>query len=132
MKHFLKRNAEIFKNEDGYILYKMNRDDREYYIYFLSKRFSKYQNIILKEDGTVVIEYMYIFGGRSRPCKVRKVLCKPIIDSRHLNFVVYKGSPNMVFGLDDGVYKSSCLLSQAKFIYFLSVNDFYMFLNEKA
>ena len=127
MKDFLKRNAKIEKKENGYSLYKINLEGCEYYIYLLSKHFSKYQNVILKSDGTVLIEYMYLFGGRNRPYKVRKVLCKPIVDKKYLNFVVYKGVPNMVFGLDDGVYKSNCLSLETKFIYFLSINDLYMF-----
>lgn len=129
MKKILK-NDILVKKENGYSLYKTDRDSSEYYVYFLSKRFSKYQNIILKEDGTVVIEYMYLFGGRNRPYKVRKVLFKPIIDSRHINFVIYKGAPNMIFGLDDGVYKSACLSNRTEFVYFMSVNDFCVFLNK--
>lgn len=128
MKNVLARNAVIVKKESGYSIYKTDIDGCECYIYFLSKHFSKYQNIILKEDGTVVVEHMYLFGGRSIPYKVKKVLCKPNIDKQHLNFVVYKGAPNTVFGLDDGVYKSDYLSCQTKYIYFLSINDFNMFL----
>jgi len=124
---FLKRNTQLIKYENDYSLYRMSRNDRECYIYVLSKHLSKYQNVILKEDGTIVIEYMYLFGGKNRPYKVKKVLCKPIIDNQHLNFVVYKGVPNMVYGLDDGVYKSCCRSWQTKFIYFLSAKDFHIF-----
>ena len=121
----------LVKKENGYSIYKIYVDGYESYIYFLSKHFSKYQNIILKEDGTVMIEYMYLFAGSNRPYKVKKVLCKPIIDRQHLNFVVYKGAPNIVFGLDDGIYKSSYLLCQTKYIYFLSIKDFGIFKDAK-
>lgn len=131
MKKFITRNAMLVKKGNGYSIYKIYVDGYESYIYFLSKHFSKYQNIILKEDGTVMIEYMYLFGGSNRPYKVKKILCKPIIDRQHLNFVVYKGAPNIVFGLDDGIYKSSYLLCQTKYIYFLSIKDFGIFKDAK-
>lgn len=124
------KNTMVEKG-NGYSIYKIHVDGYESYVYFLSKRFSKYQNIVLKEDGTIVIEYMYLFGGRNRPYKVKKVLCKPIIDGEHLNFVVYKGAPNTVFGLDDGVYKSNYLLCQTEYIYFLSIKDFGVFKDVK-
>lgn len=79
MKPIFSKNMIIEKG-NGYSVYKIHVDGYESYVYFLSKHFSKNQNIILKEDGTVEIEYMYLFGGRSGPYKVKKVCAKPIID----------------------------------------------------
>ncbi len=115
--------AELIRKDNGYNLYKIVFNESSYYVYVVSKRFSKYQNIILKKDGTVVVEYMYLFGGRCGPTRVEKVLCKAIPDKSHFTFMVIRGTPSLIRGLDDGVHSSYRLPLESRLIYFLSFKE---------
>ena len=120
IKDILSDNASLTETNRAFDLYRQESPEGRYFVYLLSKKFSKYQNIFLNEDGSVAAEFMYLFGGLTNKKKKKKVLCKPTVQKGIINLVVYRGKPNTVHGLDDGVFSSYRPPLSTQKIYFIS------------
>lgn len=101
----MKTNKTLIKIEknQNYELWKSEAE----HLYIVRKKASRRTIIHLKNDGTLVWEQFYLFGGRSRPSSVKTVILKPKIEKGVMPIVFLKGTPLMVKGLDDGAFVSS-------------------------
>ncbi len=119
MKKYLKAftKAETTKNYELWT-------DSEVCLYFLKKRASKRTIILLNDDGTLLWEQLYPFGGVSRPSSVKQILLKPVTDKELMPIVILRGKPLLVKGLDNNIYVSSKERYSKGKILFMNYCDF--------
>ncbi len=119
MKKYLKAFSKIetTKNYDLWI-------NNEIRLYILKKRASKRTIIHLNNDGALLWEQLYPFGGMSRPGSIKEILLKPIMEKGIMLAVVLRGVPLMVKNLDNNIYVSNKELYSDGKILFVNERDF--------
>ncbi len=105
------KNYKLFKKGDAVV-------------YLLKKKASKATIIHLLESTDIVWEQLYPFGGKSRPSSVKKIVLKPLIEKGRRTTVLYKGKPQMIRGLDEGIFVSDISRCKEGSVLFMSKKAF--------
>jgi len=102
-------NKVVCEKSEYFIKYRFDYADQTIVVCISKKTAGKRTRIHCKENGTVFWEQLYPFGGHGRPFKKTHPLghFSPEEGTNEWIFVVIKGMPDMISGLDEGIVCSS-------------------------
>ncbi len=81
-------------------------ENGELRLYILRKRVTRRTIIHLEESGDIVWEQLYPFGGMSNPRREKRIVLKPASQGKPKTAVLYRGTPLLIRGLDNGRFAS--------------------------
>ena len=127
--HYKKYGSCIEKNETCKTVTFEVRGQR-YKIYISNQRANRATRIFCRNNGTVVWEQQYAVG--ISPTVERTVLVKPEREKDEIVMVIIKGKPDLISGLDEGIFRSSrgYLLGDSD-VYVMSETAFKLFVPEE-
>ena len=102
--HYKKYGRCIEKNE-SYKTVVFEAKGQKYKIYVSNQSANRATRIFCRGNGTVVWEQQYAVG--ISPKIERSVLVKPMRDPNEIVMVIIKGKPDLIGGLDEGIFRSS-------------------------
>ena len=108
------------QNLEHFYLYNLKLNDIAVNLYVSKKRATKATHIHCAESGDIMWEQFYLFGGRSRPASEKKYALKPLYDKSSITVVVIRGTPSIIIGLDNGMFKSHLSHPQQNCIYLMT------------
>lgn len=88
-------------------------------LYVSKKRATKATHIHCTESGDIMWEQFYPFGGMARAAREKKHVLKPICNKNSLTAVAIRGLPNIIIGLDNGIFKSHLSSPQPNCVYLM-------------
>lgn len=127
--HYKKYGRCIDKNESCKTVVFDVRGQR-YKLYVSNQSATRATRIFCRNNGTVVWEQQYAVG--ISPTVERTVLVKPEREADEIVMVIIKGKPDLISGLDEGIFRSSrgYLLGDSD-VYVMSETAFKLFLPEE-
>lgn len=127
--HYKKYGRCIEKNETCKTVVFEVRGQR-YKVYISNQSANRATRIFCRNNGTVVWEQQYAVG--ISPKIERTVLVKPEREKDEIAMVIIKGKPDLIGGLDEGIFRSSrgYLLGDSD-VYVMSETAFKLFLPEE-
>ena len=126
-----KRTANIVAEYDDYKISEFNADNINFVVYELKLKARKNSQIICKEDGGIYLRKFYP-SGKATPIKEEHILCKPKKSSNEMVIVLIFGKPEMIIGLDEGIFVSAKGKTKTKKdIYVMTEEEFKSFDSDK-
>ena len=108
---------------DFFNLYQFQHKEQNVNLYISHKRAKKSTHIHCTESGDIIWEQFYPFGGMSRPAREKKYALKPICDKNAITIVIIRGTPGIITGLDNGIFKSHLTAPEKNSIYLMTENN---------
>ena len=112
VNHLMKKLLiQAYKEETKYLnIYYLHTEERLYKIIFTKRKANKRAKIHCA-DNQIIWEHMYPLGGS--PLSVKTNICQPssIIDVNMFCVFVISGNPDIICGLDEGIFSSVRMLN---------------------
>ena len=110
-------------------LYQFEYKEQNVNLYISHKRARKSTHIHCTESGDIIWEQFYPFGGMSRPAWEKKYALKPICDKNAITFIIIRGTPGNITGLDNGIFKSHLSAPEKNNVYLMTEKNSKQFLD---
>lgn len=99
--------GKTVEENDFYKTVSFSWNEKRCTVHVSKNRAGKATHIECREDSTVYWIQFYPFGSVSGPSRAESVLIRPTVRKGETVFVVIKGKPGLITGLDEGIFVSS-------------------------
>ena len=108
------------QNLEHFYLYNLKINDIAVNLYVSKKRATKATHIHCTESGDIMWEQFYPFGGMARAAREKKYVLKTQCVKSIVTLVVILGKPDIIIGIDCGIYNSHLSQPEVGKVYLMS------------